>query len=85
MRSGKVTLFHPMVVLLVNLTRCLTGLLQGSWLVVTDWIKKYGPVFGYYRGGPARILMVADHEMLKTILIKDFAHFSDRTVRVAIN
>ncbi|GAV08409.1 hypothetical protein RvY_18101 [Ramazzottius varieornatus] len=53
---------------------------KGSWLVVTDWIKKYGPVFGYYRGGPSRILMVADHEMLKTILIKDFAHFSDRTI-----
>ncbi|GIY54994.1 hypothetical protein CDAR_254313 [Caerostris darwini] len=42
-----------------------------------EWIQKYGKIVGYYHGMKP-VLLVADPDLLKKILIKDFHLFSDR-------
>ncbi|GIY77884.1 cytochrome P450 3A24, partial [Caerostris extrusa] len=42
-----------------------------------EWIKKYGKIVGYFHGMKP-VLLVADPDLLKKILIKDFHLFSDR-------
>jgi cytochrome P450 len=45
------------------------------------WIKKYGPVVGYFLGGKP-FLLVSDPELLKLIQIKDFHLFAKRPLTV---
>lgn len=42
-----------------------------------EWSKAYGPVYGFYNGMKPQ-LMVTDVELIKLILVKDFAHFVNR-------
>ncbi|XP_055948406.1 cytochrome P450 3A41-like [Argiope bruennichi] len=42
-----------------------------------EWIEKYGKILGFYHGMKP-VLLVADPELLKKILIKDFHLFCDR-------
>ncbi|GBM07777.1 Cytochrome P450 3A41 [Araneus ventricosus] len=42
-----------------------------------EWIEKYGKIVGFYHGMKP-VLLVADPDLLKKILIKDFHLFSDR-------
>ncbi len=46
-----------------------------------EWINKYGTIVGYYLGGKPYVL-IADHELLKLIQIKDFQHFTKRTLTI---
>ncbi|XP_022779926.1 uncharacterized protein LOC111321343 [Stylophora pistillata] len=48
-----------------------------------EWYKKYGKVFGIYFFRQ-HMLMVADPDMLKDILVKDFSKFHDRKPIVEI-
>ena len=45
--------------------------------VTSQWVKKYGKVFGYFVGFRAT-LSITDLDMIKQILIKDFHAFSNR-------
>ncbi|GMR38840.1 hypothetical protein PMAYCL1PPCAC_09036 [Pristionchus mayeri] len=47
-------------------------------LVLRDWTKKYGKMYGYYEG-VRKYLVVSDFEMLNEILIKKFDHFYARS------
>lgn len=44
-------------------------------------ITRYGRVVGYCFPGPRAAVLVADHAMIKEILVKKFAHFVDKAVR----
>ena len=46
-------------------------------LILFDYVKKYGKVFAVCLGGRPS-LVVAEPELLKQILIKDFPHFRNR-------
>lgn len=50
---------------------------NGLHLMYLDYIKKYGKVFTVYLGGRPS-LVVADPELLKQIMVKDFTHFRNR-------
>ena len=54
---------------------------QGYVKCHEQWIKKYGPVVGYFLGGKP-FLLVADPELLKLIQIKDFHLFAKRPMTV---
>lgn len=45
--------------------------------VIGQWLQQYGKVFGYYVGWKP-MLVVADLDLIKTILIKSFHNFSNR-------
>ena len=50
---------------------------QGRFKLYEEWTIKYGKVFGYYEGStPA--LLVADPDMVREILIKQFDKFEQR-------
>uniref|UniRef100_A0A4W3JYP9 Thromboxane-A synthase n=1 Tax=Callorhinchus milii TaxID=7868 RepID=A0A4W3JYP9_CALMI len=53
---------------------------KGFFEVQQQMVKKYGRVCGYYFGRRVTI-MVADPDMLKQILVKDFSNFVNRMVR----
>ncbi|KAL0968496.1 hypothetical protein UPYG_G00267620 [Umbra pygmaea] len=56
---------------------------QGSFEVQNNLIQKYGRVCGYYLGRRP-VVMVADPDMLRQIMVKDFTTFPNRmTVRSA--
>ncbi|XP_022252068.1 cytochrome P450 3A8-like [Limulus polyphemus] len=42
-----------------------------------DWIKEYGKVVGFYEGMKP-VLLIAEPELLKSVLMKDFHNFTDR-------
>ena len=44
------------------------------------WIREYGKVYGYYQVGPHPTILVADRDVLKAILVKEFHKFTDRPV-----
>ena len=44
-----------------------------------DIIKKYGKIMGYFEG-PTPVILVADVQLVRHILIKDFASFTNRRV-----
>ncbi|CAG2171110.1 unnamed protein product [Oppiella nova] len=44
-----------------------------------NWYSKYGKMYGYYRGHRP-VLTVAEPELIKSILIRDFNSFTDRNV-----
>lgn len=44
-----------------------------------EWIKRYGPVVGYWLGGKP-FLLIADTDLLKKIQIKDFHLFASRSL-----
>ncbi|GMS97325.1 hypothetical protein PENTCL1PPCAC_19500 [Pristionchus entomophagus] len=46
-------------------------------IVVRDWTKKYGKMYGYYEG-VRKFLVVSDFEILNEILVKKFDHFYAR-------
>ncbi|KAJ7371318.1 Thromboxane-A synthase [Desmophyllum pertusum] len=50
---------------------------NGLHLMYLDYVKKYGKVFAICLGGRPS-LVVADPELLKQILIKDFSNFRNR-------
>lgn len=43
------------------------------------WHKQYGPVFGYFYG-LSPVLLVADNDLMKQVMFKDFHNFVDRSV-----
>uniref|UniRef100_A0A0P4W4H9 Thromboxane-A synthase n=1 Tax=Scylla olivacea TaxID=85551 RepID=A0A0P4W4H9_SCYOL len=45
--------------------------------VIGQWLQQYGKIFGYYIGWKPT-LVVADLDLIKTVLIKDFHNFSNR-------
>ena len=55
---------------------------NGQLEMHTRWHKQYGPIFGYYYGIHP-IVLIADPELLKTVLLKDFHQFADRPVSSA--
>lgn len=52
---------------------------NGMHLLCLDYVKKYGKVFAICLGAKPS-LVVADPELLKLILIKDFPNFRDRYI-----
>ena len=46
-----------------------------------EWIKKFGPIVGYWLGGKPFVL-IADTELLKQIQIKDFHLFATRSMLI---
>ena len=50
-------------------------------LFLSELYKKYGRIFGVYINGTPNVV-VGDPEMLKQILVKDFARFHDREVSI---
>ncbi|XP_023238238.1 uncharacterized protein LOC111637060 [Centruroides sculpturatus] len=58
--------------------------LKGSIQPQKQWISRYGKVLGYYHG-EVPVLLVADANLLKNILIKDFQKFIDRSTLVREN
>lgn len=52
--------------------------------MLTRWHKQYGPVVGYYFGMKP-VVICADPEHLKTILLKEFHNFADRSVSSKIS
>ncbi|XP_069133683.1 cytochrome P450 3A8-like isoform X1 [Argopecten irradians] len=50
-----------------------------------DCMRKYGKVYGFYGGLSPQTLEVGDKEMLRKILVKDFANFTDRIVFKGFN
>ena len=50
---------------------------QGRFKLYAEWTKKYGKVFGYYEGS-IPVLLVADPDMAREILIKQFDNFEQR-------
>ena len=56
---------------------------QCKWqlhLMVDNYYKKYGGVFGMYINSSPTVV-VSDPDMVKQVLVKDFAKFHDRQVR----
>lgn len=45
--------------------------------IMEDWIKEHGKVFGFYVGEKPN-LVIADLDLVKQVLIKDFHNFSNR-------
>lgn len=52
---------------------------NGHLVMQRRWHEEYGPVFGYFFG-LFPVILVADIELLKHILFKDFHNFVDRSV-----
>ena len=50
---------------------------KGKFKLFLDWTEKYGKVFGYYEGDTPT-LVVADPDMVRDILIKQFNTFDSR-------
>ena len=48
-------------------------------LVINQWVKEFGPVFGYYEG-PSPVLVIADASMAETFLSKQSSQFTGRYV-----
>ena len=48
-------------------------------LVINQWVKEFGPVFGYYEG-PSPVLVIADAEVAECMLLKQSSQFSGRFV-----
>ncbi|KAL8597011.1 hypothetical protein ACOMHN_050110 [Nucella lapillus] len=44
-----------------------------------EWSQQYGRIYGLYLGREPMIV-IGDIEILKSVLVKDFAHFSDRAI-----
>lgn len=44
-----------------------------------DWHREHGEILGYFIGYEP-VLLIADPEILKKILLKDFTDFTDRPV-----
>uniref|UniRef100_A0A3B4H085 Thromboxane-A synthase n=1 Tax=Pundamilia nyererei TaxID=303518 RepID=A0A3B4H085_9CICH len=53
---------------------------QGFFKPLNDLIKTYGKVCGYYLGRRP-VVVVADPDMLRQVLVKDFSSFPNRRVR----
>ncbi|XP_071756411.1 thromboxane-A synthase-like [Centroberyx gerrardi] len=51
---------------------------QGYFERVTDLIEKYGKVCGYYMGR-SPVVLVADPDILKQVMVKEFSSFPNRT------
>ncbi|XP_068226696.1 cytochrome P450 3A29-like [Palaemon carinicauda] len=45
--------------------------------ILTEWLEKYGDVFGYYIGSKPNIV-IKDLELIRQVLVKDFNNFSNR-------
>ena len=56
---------------------------KGIHLKVLDWMQKYGKVFSISLGRTPSIV-VADPEILKHIMVKDFPNFNNRHIPVAL-
>uniref|UniRef100_A0A669EMD9 Uncharacterized protein n=1 Tax=Oreochromis niloticus TaxID=8128 RepID=A0A669EMD9_ORENI len=53
---------------------------QGFFKPLNDLVKTYGKVCGYYLG-QTPVIVVADPDMLRQVLVKDFSNFPNRNVR----
>ncbi|XP_063337301.1 thromboxane-A synthase-like isoform X2 [Pelmatolapia mariae] len=53
---------------------------QGFFKPLNDLVKTYGKVCGYYLGRTP-VIVVADPDMLRQVLVKDFSNFPNRNVR----
>ena len=56
---------------------------KGVHLLLCDYIKRYGKVFAFTLGDRPSVV-IADPDMLKQILVKDFWNFPNHAVRVKI-
>ena len=52
---------------------------NGRFINQAEWAKKYGKVYGFYEG-PTPVLQVANPDMVKEILIKQFHNFEHRPI-----
>ena len=52
---------------------------HGRFNLYNEWTKKYGKVFGYYQGSTP-VLLVADPDLARKILIKQFDNFEQRLI-----
>ena len=52
---------------------------EGRFSVLAKWSQTYGKVFGYYEGSKP-VLVVADPDMVREILIKQFHKFEERNL-----
>ncbi|OWF54739.1 cytochrome P450 3A8-like [Mizuhopecten yessoensis] len=50
-----------------------------------DCMRKYGKVYGFYGGLSPMTIEIGDKEMLRIILVKEFANFTDRIVFKGFN
>ncbi|KAL3877748.1 hypothetical protein ACJMK2_035410 [Sinanodonta woodiana] len=50
---------------------------KGQLQAMIDWSKQYGRIFGYYEGWTP-VIAVADPQILRQILVKDFDNFRSR-------
>ncbi|XP_037539119.1 thromboxane-A synthase [Nematolebias whitei] len=55
---------------------------QGFFKPLTDLVKTHGRVSGYYFGRKP-VVVIADPDMLRQVLIKDFSNFTNRMSRVS--
>ncbi|GMT21589.1 hypothetical protein PFISCL1PPCAC_12886 [Pristionchus fissidentatus] len=60
------------------------GNLRSTWdydkprsIVIRDWSKKYGKIYGFYEGQVPH-LVISDYDMLNEIIVKKFDHFYAR-------
>lgn len=56
---------------------------NGFHLLLCDYIQKYGKVFAFTLGNKPSVV-IADPDMLKQILVKDFWNFPNRPIRVKL-
>ena len=52
---------------------------EGRFSILAKWSQTYGKVFGYYEGSKP-VLVVADPDMVREILIKQFHKFEERNL-----
>lgn len=56
---------------------------NGHVFMQKKWHEEYGPVVGYFFG-LFPVVLVADTELLKRVLLKDFHNFADRSVGLSM-
>ena len=53
--------------------------MNGQLVMQKKWHQQYGPVLGYFYGLEP-VLLVADNDLMKQVMFKDFHKFTDRPV-----
>lgn len=57
---------------------------EGLNKLFPKWVKKYGPIVGFYLGGRPQLL-IADPELIRRVLVKDFRKFNERNQCIPVN
>lgn len=79
-QGGEMGLTGPPIKFMVgNLHQYMGRMLQDAkaFKLMQQWINQYGKVFGFYIG-PQLFVAIADLDMAKEILVKNFGNFTDR-------